>query len=78
MNTTIEFRFATSIAEHGVSDLEDIKLFVILRGILHISTSMSIKKVIVESDCLLMVKKSNAGSRFSSKLGNLVTESKRL
>lgn len=72
-----KFWFVASMEKHEVSDLEDIKLLEILRG-LHISTSMSIKRILVENDCLLMVKECNASGRSSSRLDHLVIEIKRL
>lgn len=72
-----KFWFVASMEKHEVSDLEDIKLLEILRG-LHISTSMSIKRILVENDCLLMVKECNTSGRSSSRLDHLVIEIKRL
>lgn len=75
-NDREETLFATNMATRGVKEPEDIKILTIF-GSLQICLRMEIRKIIVESDRLLMVSECQAISSYSSILGHLVAEIKK-
>lgn len=66
-----------SMAERGAREPQDIELLAIFKG-LQICSRMRIKKIKVESDCLLMVRECQVRGESSSILEHLVTEIKQL
>lgn len=69
--------FAASLAERGEREPKDIELLAIFRG-LQICLRMGIRRIMVESDCLLMIQEYQAKGTLTSILGHLILEIKRL
>lgn len=72
-----DFRLAASVSEKEVQDPETIELLAILRG-LQIGSRMGFRKIIVEGDCLLMIRACQSDQASTSMLGNIVLEIKQL
>lgn len=68
---------ATTKVEQAINAHEDIELLAEFRW-LHICSSMGIRKIIIESDCLLMVREIQDAGRSTSMLGNIDAKIKRV
>lgn len=70
------FRFGASMGMQEVNEPEEVELMSIFRG-LQFCAMLGITIIILESDCLLMVKKCNVDDPGNSRLGIVVSEMKK-
>lgn len=72
-----ETRFIASIPEEGISSPEEVEFVAILRG-LQFCAGMEINKLILESDCSLMLKECLSAIIPLYEVGSLVIEIKKM